>query len=113
MTVGYDATSTFISFGGGSPVTWTHTPVSGSPTAVAVLLFNYIPNGSITGVSYGGTNLVKYLDFTANSGNYETQIWGLTNLVGLGLTGPQTVSVSGSIASFRAGGASVTVTGSS
>jgi hypothetical protein len=91
--------------GTGTSLTWTHTPVSSTPTAVAVLVQNYEAGGSVTGVTYGGTAMTNALN-TGNFHGASCQIWGLPNPA----SGAKSVVVSGASTIINA--ASITVTGS-
>jgi hypothetical protein len=88
-------------------LTWTHTPV-GTPTAVAVLIENYEPNGSITAVHYGVSAMTLAVSESDGGFPNTAQIWCLANPP----SGTQTVDVTGSAGGMFIGAAAITVTNS-
>jgi hypothetical protein len=95
---------------GGITYFWTHTPV-GTPTAVAVVVQNYDPNGTITGVTYGGTAMVLVgTKETFPGGGSYCYIFGLANPA----SGAQQIVVSGSSSAsgMFTSAQAITVTGS-
>lgn len=79
----FDAIS--ISNGVAFPLAWTHTPV-GTPTGVAVAIYNQGATNTVSGVTYGGVAM------TLAGIQGSVQIWGLASPP----VGAQTVSVAGS-----------------
>lgn len=104
MTVALDAVTSNTQLFGGSPFSFTHTPV-GTPTAVGVFVSVADNSGTVTGVTYGGIPMTLAVSTADGAAVY---IFGLASPP----SGPQTVSVSFSPNPFDVVVGVVTVTGS-
>lgn len=89
-------------------ISWSHAGGAGA-TAVGVTSYGFINAGVTATATYGGTNMPEGAS-TTDSVPDLCNIFGLTNLVGLGLTGTQTVQITFTNAAYPIA-SSVTVTG--